>query len=146
MEGLRADQKVDRKVGRLVGHSADQKVDRMEGRWAGHLEGHSVDQKVGDLEGLRADRLGDRLVGPMVGRREDHWAGRLGDRMAGHSEEVSQAVLALVYLEPAAWLVERLRFQPRVVLARKVASKGDPQMLARPQVLAKAEKEQATEA
>ena len=142
LEGLRADQKVDRKVGRLVGHSADQKVDRMEGRWAGL----KVDRTEDRLEGLRADRLGDRLVGPMVGRREDHWAGRLGDRMAGHSEEVSQAVLALVYLEPAAWLVERLRFQPRVVLARKVASKGDPQMLARPQVLAKAEKEQATEA
>ena len=41
--------------------------------------------------------------------------------------------------------MERLRFQPRVVLAREEASKEDPQVLARPQVLALVQKGPVTE-
>ena len=104
-------------------------MDRLVGRMEGHLEGLRV----------------DRLVGRMEGHLEDQKVGRMEGRWAGHSEEVSQVVLALVYLESAAWLVESPRFQLRVVLALKVALKGDPQVLARQQVPAMAWKEQVTE-
>ena len=138
-----------RLVDRMEGHSEGRLVDRMEGHLEGLRAGRLEGLRAGRLEGLRVDRLVDRmeghLVGPRVGHSEDQKVGRMEGRWAGHLEEVSQVVLVLVYLEPTAWLVESPRFQLRVVLARKVASKGDPQVLARQQVPAKAQKEQVTE-
>jgi hypothetical protein len=55
-------------------------------------------------------------------------------------------VLALVLLESLAWLVEFPRFQLRIGLAREVASKADPLVLAQQQALTLALKELVTEA
>ena len=133
----------------MEGHSEDRKVDRMEDHLEGLRVGQMEDRKVDRMEGRLVDRMEGHLEGPRVDHLEDQKVGRMADhledQMEARSEVVSQVALALVYLEPTAWLVESPRFQLRVVLALKVASKGDPQVLAQQQVPAKASKEQVTE-